>query len=71
MNRGLTLTTFCKTYGLPTSVIRRWFWEKPEMRQFVEAKKGQLRYSYTVKDEEGLKEFLRRQGYQLKEDSLV
>ena len=71
MNRGLTLTTFCKTYGLPTSVIRRWFWEKPEMRQFVEAKKGQLRYSYTVKDEEGLKEFLRKQGYTLREPANV
>jgi len=67
----LTLNKFCSTYGLPTGVIRTWFWAKPEMKQFVEAKKGQLRYSYTVKDEEGLKEFLKRQGYRLKEDSLV
>jgi len=58
-----SLTRFCHELGISQTAVCNWVWRYPEIRKFVEVEKKGIRHYYRVKDEEGLKAFLREKGY--------
>ena len=61
-----SLSRFSREVGVPQSTFSIWVWKYPELQKYIAIEKRGLRHRYTVKDEEGLKEFLKRQGYTLR-----
>jgi len=66
-----SLTGLCRKWGVPPTTIVNSVWKFPELRQYLTIEKRGLRYFYRVKDEEGLKNFLKNLGYQIQEGSHV
>jgi len=65
----MRLTPLVKKWGLvPSSVIRTILLSK-ERNQFVEIRKAGKIHTYYVKDPEGLKQFLIKKGFPVKEET--
>ncbi|GAB6077285.1 hypothetical protein [Desulfurobacterium crinifex] len=64
-----TLAGFCKELGIAKTSVFTWVWKFPEMQQFISVKRVGLRYRYLVKDEKGLKRFLKQKGYPIPEEA--
>ena len=65
----MRLTPLAEKWGLvPASVIRCILLE-PEGRKYVEVKKNGKIHTYHVLDAEGLKQFLIRKGFPVKEEA--
>ena len=60
-----SLSRFCQELGISQTAVCNWVWRYPEIREFVEVEKKGLRHFYKVRDEKGLKAFLKEKGYPL------
>jgi DNA-binding transcriptional regulator PaaX len=58
-----SLNKFCQELGISQTAVCNWVWRYPEVQKYVEVERRGLRYFYKVKDEKGLKAFLKKKGY--------
>ena len=63
------LSRFSKEVGISQTAMCNWVWRYPELRQFITIEKRGLRHYYKVVDEDGLKNFLKKRGYTLREQA--
>ena len=62
------LTPLVRSWGLNTNTVVKHVLLDPEGNKYVKVKKNGMVYAYYVVDPEGLKDFLKRKGFPVKEE---